>query len=133
MSYTFNLADCGNYMMVKLPKIKTWHRILLTPIGLLKALYYTMFYLIQKRDSNEFKKEPLCGKKSGYGSLKFDMKILKDYSKKMGVNLNDVILSLINQSLRKCHQETYKKPLDEFKIFVAASLRGLPKPGDHFP
>lgn len=133
MSYTFNLADCGNYMMVKLPKINTLHRILLTPFGLLKALYYTIFYLIQKRDENEFKIKPLCGKKNGFGSLKFDMKLLKAYSKKLGVNINDIILAVINHSLRKCHQTTHQKSLEEFKIFVAASLRGLPKPGDHFP
>ena len=133
MSYSFNLADCGNYMMVNLPKLKTWHRILLTPFGLLKALYFTIFYLFQKRDDNNFKKVPLCGVKNGFGSLKFDMKQMKAYSKKLNVNLNDVIIALINQSIRNCHQNTFHEPLNEFKIFVAASLRGLPKPGDHFP
>jgi len=133
MSYSFNLADCGNYIMVNLPKIKTWQRILLAPMGLLKAAYFTVFYLVQKRDDNKFKKVPLSGKKQGFGSLKFNMKELKAYSKKIGVNLNDIILALVNQSLRNCYLETYKDPLNEFKIFLAASLRGLPKPGDHFP
>ena len=133
MSYTFNLADTGNYKMVDLPKLKTWHRILLTPFGLLKTLYFTIFYLFQKRDNNSFKKVPLCGTKNGFGSLRFDMKQMKAYSKKLGVNLNDIILALINQSLRNCHQNTYNESLAEFKIFLAASLRGLPKPGDHFP
>ena len=133
MSYSFNLADCGNYIMVNLPKIKTWHRILLAPIGLIKAAYFTAFYLLQKRDDNKFKKVPLCGKKQGFGSLKYDMKEFKSYAKRMDVKPNDVILALINQSLRTCYQETYKDSLNEFKIFLAASLRGLPKPGDHFP
>ena len=132
MTYSFNLADCGNYKMVNLPKIKTWHRILLTPLGLLKALYFTSYYLVQKRDENCFKKVPLCGLKNGFASLKFDMKVLKAYAKKIGVNINDVILALVNKSFRNCHQDAYNEPLNEFKIFVAASLRGLPKPGDHY-
>lgn len=133
MSFTFHLADCGDYTTVNLPKINTWHRVLITPIGLIKALYFTLFYLFQKKDVNKFKKVSLSGQKSGFGSLKFDLKLLKEYSKKLGVNLNDVILALINQSLRNCYHERYHDTLCEFKIFVAASLRGLPKPGDHFP
>lgn len=75
-----------------------------------------------------FKKNSSIGKKNGFCSLEFSLQEFKDFSKSHKVNLNDIIMAVINEGLRNYHQNKFKEPLNEFKIFLAASLRDLPRP-----
>lgn len=73
----------------------------------------------------------MTGKKNAHCSMEFSLSQFKRFAHENNITLNDAIMAVVNKGLRNYHFQKFGKELKEFKIFFAASLRGLPQTGQH--
>lgn len=133
ISYFINIGENNDVKYVNLPKIKSYQWFFIYFIGLLKIGYFNYIISKKKVDNNEFRNKKLTGIKNGYCSQPLCLSKVKDYSKSIGVGINDTILALIIECLMKEHKIRHGKQLKEFGITIAASLRSLPKSNQIYP
>ena len=128
LSFFLNMGSAQNVKFVTLPKINKMVFYFLYPYGLIKALIWANQLVNKtKRDRNKFIEKPITGKLRAFSSNGQGLMECKEYAKKNGVSINEVLLSLMIRTFQKYHQKKFKQPLYEFKVFIASSLRAVSK------
>ena len=128
ISYMFNMGDSHGVELVRIPKIPFWKVMITLPLSLFNVKEYVHKMFLMKSDKNRIKDLPLTGKKNIYLTEPIPLEKIKLFAKKLRVGLNDVFLCLIYRSIKSCYKQHFKEDPPSFKIFLAASLREIPKP-----
>ena len=133
MNYAFNLGDTKEYKLIEMKKFSRCQKLLIYIIGIWEALKFAKVVFGRKKDSNNFMKKPMTGKKSSYGSCGFDMRSIKNFAKTNGYSVNDVFLALLSKTFQRYHQRVYNEELKQCSIMIAASTRPMPLKGEVYP
>jgi len=132
MNFLMTVGESKEFKVVDLPKLSKWRRILLYILGIFQIGIFLKTSSLKKPDDNCFNNAK-SEKKNSFCSSQLDLKILKIYAKTLGVGLNDVVLSLLSMALQNYHLKKYNEDINEFSVFLAASLVPIRKANEVYP
>ena len=132
MNFLMTVGESKEFKVINLPKMSKWRKILLYILGIFQIGFVLNKNSVKKPDDNCFN-NVLCEKKNTFCSPQLDLKILKNYAKNLGVGMNDVVLALLSMALQNYHLKKYNEDINEFSVYMAASLVPIRKANEVYP